>query len=546
MRRLFFIFLFVPFLAFTQTKDYKSFDKAVKYFNKGKNEKAKNLIFKLIKNDPDWYQPHLLMSSILKKEGSISAAAQYLLNVYDIDNVEDLEGIQKIARLFYTNGFYNEARRYFDIVWNLDSVNCMKEIPLFISNCNFAIKAIKDSSSFIAKNMGSEINSEFAEYLPTLSANNQLFFITRRLEYEDASTNEDFFVSIRENNKWSRVVRLDKPINSNNNEGALALSSDGQLMVFTGCDRRNGYGGCDLYFAFKNDKWSSVNNIGEHINSRWKDTQPCFSADGRYLYFVSNRPGGYGGLDIWKSKVTYSTYGTVRFSVPVNLGDVINTEYDEMSPFIHTNNLSLYFASNGHVGMGDYDLFLSKRKSTNNNWLKPTNLGYPINTWNIENSLVVANDGKTAYFASNKSGFGLEDIFVFDLPKNMQVDEISALELEIITQKIGEEVVLKNVTFASNSVEIEASSHLELDKLIAYLRKNPDIKIEIQGHTDNVGTETDNLILSEKRARTVYNYLKFQVENKLSYVGYGESRPLASNDSENGKKINRRTSFVIQ
>ena len=217
-----------------------------------------------------------------------------------------------------------------------------------------------------------------------------------------------------------------------------------------------------------------------------------------------------------------------------------------MSPFIHTNNLSLYFASNGHIGMGDYDLFLSKRNNTDNNWLKPINLGYPINTWNIENSLVVANDGKTAYFASNKSGFGLEDIFVFDLPENMQSDEISEIELEIITQKTGEEVILKNVTFASNSVEIDASSYIELDKLISYLRKNPKIQIEIQGHTDDVGSEIDNLILSKKRARAVYDYIMPRVDNKLRHIGYGESRPLSSNNSDNGRELNRRTSFVIQ
>ena len=132
------------------------------------------------------------------------------------------------------------------------------------------------------------------------------------------------------------------------------------------------------------------------------------------------------------------------------------------------------------------------------------------------------------------------------LPEDMQADEISELELEIITQKIGEEVVLKNVTFASNSVEIDASSYIELDKLIFYLRKNPKIQIEIQGHTDDIGSEIENLILSEKRARAVYNYLMPKVDNNLSHIGYGESRPLSSNDSDNGRELNRRTSFVIQ
>ena len=217
-----------------------------------------------------------------------------------------------------------------------------------------------------------------------------------------------------------------------------------------------------------------------------------------------------------------------------------------MSPFLHPDNLTFYFASKGHIGMGDYDIYVSRRINTTEQWGLPNNIGYPINTHNVENSLVVANDGKTAYYTSNKSGFGLEDIFVFDLPENMQADEISALELKIITHEIGEEVVLKNVTCASNSFELDMSSYAELDKLIAYLIKNPSLEIEIQGHTDDIGAESDNLILSDKRAKAVYDYLITKVKNKLSFIGYGESKPLVSNNSENSRSLNRRTSFVIQ
>ena len=164
-----------------------------------------------------------------------------------------------------------------------------------------------------------------------------------------------------------------------------------------------------------------------------------------------------------------------------------------MSPFLHPDNLTFYFGSNGHVGMGDDDIYVSRRRSNLESWGTPKNIGYPINTHNTENSLVVANDGITAYYTSDNSGFGLEDIFVFDLPLSMQADEISELELEIITQKIGEEIVLKNVTFASNSSEIDISSYEELDKLISYLIKTPDLHIEIQGHTDDIGADIDNV-----------------------------------------------------
>jgi outer membrane protein OmpA-like peptidoglycan-associated protein len=172
-------------------------------------------------------------------------------------------------------------------------------------------------------------------------------------------------------------------------------------------------------------------------------------------------------------------------------------------------------------------------------------MGYPINTHNTENSLIVAKNGKTAYYASNKSGFGKEDIFQFELPENLQAEPLDDLEMDIITQKVGEEVILKNVSFASNSYALEKSSFVELEKLIGYLKKNPNLKIEIQGHTDDVGNEIDNQVLSKQRAKTVLEYLKIRISNSLSYKGFGESVPLESNTTKKGRAINRRTSFVI-
>ena len=167
-------------------------------------------------------------------------------------------------------------------------------------------------------------------------------------------------------------------------------------------------------------------------------------------------------------------------------------------------------------------------------------MGYPINTHNTENSLIVAANGKTAYYASDVSGFGKEDIFQFVLPENLQAEPLEELELGIITQQAGEEVILKNVSFESNSYALEETSFIELDKLIAYLKKNPNLQIEIQGHTDDVGNEIENQLLSEQRASVVFEYLSPRVNNTLSHKGFGESQSLGNN-----RKINRRTSFII-
>jgi outer membrane protein OmpA-like peptidoglycan-associated protein len=276
-------------------------------------------------------------------------------------------------------------------------------------------------------------------------------------------------------------------------------------------------------------------NAGKSINTKYWESQGCFSPDGKYLYFVSNRPGGFGGKDIWRSEITQK-----GFLPAVNLGDTINTKYDEMSPFVHPDNLTFYFSSDGQTGFGDYDLFVSRRSNTAQEWELPKNMGFPINTHNTENSLIVAANGKTAYYASDASGFGKEDIFQFELPENLQAEPLAELEMDIITQKAGEEVILKNVSFASNSYALEQSSFAELDKLIAYLKKNPNLQIEIQGHTDDIGSEIDNLILSQERAKVVFEYLSAKLNNKLTYKGFGESQPLGLD-----KEKNRRTSFVI-
>jgi outer membrane protein OmpA-like peptidoglycan-associated protein len=217
-----------------------------------------------------------------------------------------------------------------------------------------------------------------------------------------------------------------------------------------------------------------------------------------------------------------------------------------MSPFIHADNLNLYFSSKGHVGMGDYDLFLSNRDSITSKWQKPKNIGYPINDHKSQNSLIVSSDGKTAYFNSSFEGYGSDDIFYFDLPNNIRSTPLNNIELDIIVSKIGEEIILKNVHFSNNSYVLNDSSKIELNKLSDYLI-NYKIKIKIEGHTDSNGDSNLNLILSNNRAKSVNDYLISNgvKQNQLNFSGYGDTRPIADNNSKEGRAINRRTSFII-
>ncbi len=532
MRTLVLILFIFPAISFAQTKDYKTYDKAVAYFHEGKVEKAKKLTEKILAKNSEWTKPNLLMASIFADLGDIEESARYLLYVYDENSHNDVMGIEQVAKLYYSNGYYESALYYFKAAQTLNADVLGERTPLYIQNCIFAMQEIHNSVDFDPENLGANINTEMEEYLPALSIDGKAFVFTKRVTEKGYAPQEDFYIStLNEEGNWQKAKAYAGAINTPRNEGAFSFSADKEIVVYTACNRDDGQGRCDLYLMLNNTTY----NAGKTINTKHWESQGCFSPDGKYLYFVSNRLGGYGGKDIWRSEITQK-----GFLPAENLGDSINTQYDEMSPFIHPDNLTFYFASDGQTGFGDYDLFVSRRSNTSQDWGLPKNMGYPINTHNTENSLIVAANGKTAYYASDVSGFGKEDIFQFELPENLQAEPLAALEMEIISQKAGEEVVLKNVSFASNSYALEQSSFAELDKLIAYLKKNPKLHIEIQGHTDDVGNEMDNQILSEQRAKVVFEYLTAKLKNKLTYKGFGESQPLGEN-----REKNRRTSFVI-
>jgi len=540
MKKIFFILLILPIFTFSQKKDYKTYDKAVILFNNGEIEKAKRYTNKCIQKNLDWEDPYQLLGRIYEEEGNIEQAVENYYQGFNTNNSEDQLWWQRLGDLYFKNGSYKKALYHYKsfIAFNDKEETFYKKAIKHIQDCMFSINAIQNPVDFNLRNMGENINSRMAEYLPFISADGKKFMITRKVKGE-LGLQEDFFYSEKdEKNNWQKVNNMSS-INTAFNEGAISVSADGRLLIFTACNRQGGKGSCDLYLKIIGSQ--NVINL-ETVNSKSWDTQGCFSPDGKFLYFVSNRPGGYGGKDIWISEI-----GKDGFGEPFNAGPIINTEYNEMSPFLHADNLTFYFASDGHIGMGEFDLFVSRRKNANQVWMSPKNMGYPINTYKVENSLIVATDGKTAYYVSDRSGYGFEDIFSFHLPKERQAHEISDLELEIITQKIGEEIIFKSVQFMHNSSYLDETSFSELNKLLIYLNKNPQIKISIEGHTDNVGEEKKNQILSENRAIAVYNYLiqnKIN-KNRLSYKGFGEENPLLSNETENGRMINRRTSFKI-
>ena len=493
----------------------------------------------------------------------------------------------------------------------------------------FRKNAIAHPVQFDPKNMGSNVNTANDEYLPSLTADGKTLVFTRRFPRTHTTTastkmEEDLFVSTLNDSQWQQAQRLPEPLNSPDNEGAQCISQDGRIMFFTACNRPDGGGRCDVYMCIRQgEKWSKPRNLGPIVNSGAWESNPSFSIDGKTLYFVSDRKGGFGGMDIWKT-----TFEHGQWTEPVNLGSTINTPGNEMSPFIHYDDHTLYFASDGHPGMGGMDLFVSHRDD-DGLWNTPQNLGYPINTHADESGLIVSADARTAIFASQRQGgFGGLDLYSFDLPSvarpmvavcmfgqvlDAKSGQPVAAEIKVIDLKNGqtvantssdklhgryivslpagksyalhisakdylffsqneswetaptgtwaprevnialhpivpgERIALRNVFFETGRWQLLPASQVELDKVVELLRTNPQMRIELGGHTDNVGNAESNQKLSEQRAKAVYDYLqKAGIDpNRLSYKGYGESQPIDSNDTESGRAANRRTELKV-
>lgn len=293
-----------------------------------------------------------------------------------------------------------------------------RKAGVYRKNCfEFALEFEKKNKEkiyvFAPKNLGDKINSVESEYFPSLTIDGKEIFFTRRVRGFD----EDFFSAKRNDSGWTKAGPLGGNVNTDQNEGAQMISQDGQWLVFTGCDRREGWGGCDLYISFLTPQgWSKAINLGGKINSDQWDSQPCLSPDKRDLYFASRRFGGFGGSDIYVSHIMPNG----QWTEPENLGPGINTKGDEACPFIHADNQTLFFISNGLQGYGGQDLFFA-RKGPKGDWSVPQNLGYPINTIHEEGTLFIAADAKTAYYASDRSDTkGGLDIYTFELRENMR------------------------------------------------------------------------------------------------------------------------------
>jgi outer membrane protein OmpA-like peptidoglycan-associated protein len=509
-----------------------------------------------------------------------------------------------------------------------DEVN---ETKRKIEMCRTAKVLVANPINIKLQNLGNTVNSSAADYSSVLSADqNTLFFTSRRAEttgtQKDADGNsmEDIYMSTKTKTGWSKAKNIGLPINTEWHEATVGLSPDGQTILIYRDDMGDG----NIYTTSLNgDVWSTPVKLNDNINSKHWEPSAFISADGSKLYFVSNKPGGYGGRDLYVSTRKFEG----DWEPAVNMGAAINTPYDEDSPFIHPDGITLSFSSNGHNTMGGFDIF-SSFLSQEGVWSQPVNVGYPINTTDDDIFYVISPDSKTAYFSSfREGGAGEKDNYMatfpdrkktpltlikgsvvdvksntaqkvkitvtdneteqvvgvyeankktgqflfiltpgknynityqaenhlfysdnMEIPKESKYYEVDrTVKLDPIV--VGSKIVLNNIFFDFDKATLRPLSNVELKNLITLMRSNPNLKVEISGHTDSKGNNEYNRKLSEERALAVVNKLTENgiPANRLKAKGYGEKDPSVSNTKVNGsddpagRQLNRRVELTI-
>lgn len=486
------------------------------------------------------------------------------------------------------------------------------------------------------------VSTERDEYLAYISPDDKKCFYVRKLPiknpnqvYASDKEKEVFMIASRDKTGvFNSGEPMPSPFNeTDDNQGGCSISIDNKHLYFAMMKQEGGaQPNVDIYVSdFIEDYWSDIRKLSANVNHPiYWDSQPTIASDGLTLYFASDRPGGFGGIDLY---VTHKDPKTGVWSIPKNLGPTINTKGDEKTPFIHSDSETLYFASTGHFGFGGFDIFYT-RKNDKGEWIEPENIGSPINGATDDTGLFVSSDTKSGYFFSYDEGkvrgrgVGRYDLYSFDLyaearpqqiafmsgsindkegnPVSGAVVEIkntvtkekthavvdsttgkwmaavslkkkdnllitvkkdsvafnstvvdiknasftsppTEIKLSVVKEDKGKTFVINNIYYNTNSAEIKEESKLVLQSFADYMIENPNLTVEIQGHTDNVGNPKDNEALSTNRAYSVKQLLEsYKVDGKRVFAkGYGPKIPIADNKTEEGRAKNRRTEFLI-
>jgi outer membrane protein OmpA-like peptidoglycan-associated protein len=480
------------------------------------------------------------------------------------------------------------------------------------------------------ENLGADINTRSSEICPIVTPDGLGLFFIRIYDPENTGGTSDYsdiyYSKSGADKKWQMAANIKKPLNNTSPNAVNSVTPDGNTLFLLQTYNDDGsFKAGGLSISNRNgNSWGipADVNVIDHYNLN-DYNEFCLSNDKQIIVMALEREQTYGEKDLYVSFLMEDQ----TYSVPLNLGPVVNTASGEISPFLAADNTTLYFSSDGHPGYGSNDIFLTRRlDDTWTNWSKPENLGKPINTSDWDAYYSVPASGEYAYFVSSKSGYGNSDIFKIKLPLMARPNPVVLVKGKVLNQKtntpvqaiinyfdlqnsaisgtamsnpetgfyqitlpagrlygflassdkyisvsenvdlkdlgeykelerdlylvpieIGEKVRLNNIFFETGKWDLLPESYNELDKLVKILNDNPNMVIEINGHTDNVGNDDANLTLSQKRAAAVVNYLleKGISNTRLDSKGFGETQPVATNDTDEGRALNRRVEFVI-
>ncbi|EMR03593.1 Root adhesin [Cesiribacter andamanensis AMV16] len=638
--------------------------------------------------DPGHVEANYMTGLTYQQTINKDRSARYFLRVYQKDPNYRYDLLYSIGRGFQYGQKFEEALNYYNQYKQktLSDVNYrgkdkiqLRDVERRIEECKNGLEYAKNPKHYAIVNVSAKVNSIWPDYGPVLNEDETILIFTSRRQEDNLNENvdsdnfyfEDIFYSEKVNGEWTAAKNIKEPVNDMYHNSNLSLSADGNTLYVYRYDN-----GGDIFYSTKekDGSWSMPQPLSEYINSSFAEKSVSVSKDGSLMFYSSDRPGGLGGLDIYMSRKDAKG----KWSRSENLGPIINTEFDDESPFIHYDGKTLYFSSRGRKGMGGYDIYKSVYDSTAKQWTEPINLGYPINTPDEDVFFVATKDGKRGYYASVRDdGQGYTDIYMVNffpdgepqpepviaqkepakeepkkeepqpakpeptlvaevketptpvppkkeepvlqpvtliirltddetnqpldatvnlrrqsdnqlagksntapgeyrftttqkqatqmmlsiekdgyLFKNFKVTLPAATAqpqeivrtVELNRLKVGVSSVLRNIYFDFDKATFMKESYDELNKLERLLNENPDMVIEISGHTDNVGGKEYNRVLSQRRAQAVVDYVvqKGISKARISAKGYGEERPIASNDDDKeGRALNRRVEFKV-
>ena len=669
----FLLILFISAQSFAQSFNASAFKSGMKLFDDGDYRKAIPYLLESVQSDPESsnnkaIDANFFLGVCYLKVGEGGNGLPYMQKVYELDKDFYPEIEYMMGQCAEDALKFDEALKYYDNFLKMDGIKketaIVDEVTKHINECKVAKKLIANPVKAKIENIGPIINGAFPDYTPVITADESIMIFTSRregnvgkntssyLDQEEEFPMEDVYQSNKFNDKWSEPVNLLSPVNTADHDAAIALSPDGnQLFIYK--DVQKG----DIYLSKRKGlEWSVPVSLGDKINLPKASEQSCsITSDGKILYFSSDRPGGYGGLDIWKSQMIKG-----QWSDPQNMGPKINSKEDDDSPFIHPDGITLYYSTKGKQSMGGYDIVRTTLEK--GGWSEPENLGYPINSVQNDIYFVLSADNQHGYYASYKEGgYGKHDIYMISMPQAEDIKQIAGAKantnvtgnlpgggadknlapvaltktksrvtllkgvikdaltklpieatialtniktgqkisevnsnsatgayliilpagknygitvtklgylfhsenfdisdtaefqevirnVDLNKAQVGAKIVLRNIFFDFDKATLRPESNVEIERLRKVLVEYPTMKIELSGHTDNKGSSDYNKKLSQSRAKAVLDYLvkKGVSPDRMTAAGYGFDRPMAPNDSDAGRQLNRRTEFEIK